>query len=55
MPHLLRRWLIITKYTVYPNRKLNIFEKIWYVYLRFSRFDSAENLAAALDLPKVNS
>ena len=54
MPQALRRFVIITSHTVKPNRKLNIFEKLWYKYLQFSCFDSIEKLNTVLDLPKVS-
>ena len=53
MPTVLRRFIAITTYSVYPNRKLNILEKIWYNVLGFARFDSVDTIYQALDPTRV--
>ena len=55
LPRVLRRRVIVGSREIWPNRKLNIFEKFWYEVVGSYRFDSLENIINALHPPPVSS
>lgn len=49
LPQRVRRWFIKGKFTVLPNRKLNMVEKIRYeIFGAEDRYDSPDNISNAL-------
>ncbi len=53
MPLWLRRRFIVGERIIKPNRKLKMFERVWYEGLGFYRFDDLDNITNALNPPMV--